>query len=268
MESPHSADVSPLDPGSYRLRAVHLGPAFDMITAARETGGTLATGRTYLLIRRTDALHFLFPFGTVVTVVLSTAGSEPDISEFRKLMSSPHERVADEFYLKVDPGDKEGVEFNLVTIRVGDTDRLVLIAAILAQSNTLEHYENVVTEMTANSASLTDRMRQGKMPPTGSKMLVFIGQSLAIRRELVSQLSVLDPPESIWEDDKLDRLYHALRNNFEIPQRMRVVEHKLDLIKETAHMVVSLNETRRSHVLELVIIILIAIEILLYLGQR
>ena len=92
---------------------------------------------------------------------------------------------------------------------------------------------------------------------------MFIGQSLAIRRELVSQLSVLDPPESIWEDDRLDRLYHALQNNFEITQRMRVIEHKLELIHDTARMVVSINEVKRSHFLEMVIIFLIAFEIVL-----
>jgi len=122
----------------------------------------------------------------------------------------------------------------------------------------------VAIELTNNSSDLTDRMAVGKMPPTGAKMLSFIGKSLAIRRELVSQLSVLDPPESIWEVASLDLLYHALRNNFEIQQRMRVVEHKLDLIKETAHLVVSLNESRRSHFLELIIIFLIAVEIVLY----
>ena len=46
---------------------------------------------------------------------------------------------------------------------------------------------------------------------------------------------------------------------------MRVVEHKLELLKETAQLVVSINESRRSHFLEIIIILLIAIEIALYI---
>ena len=269
MERKQITEGPPLGPGSYRMRAIHLGPQFDMVAAAKETGGTLASGRSFLLVKRTDALHFLFPFGTMVTVVPTSFLGEPDITEFRKMTDSQPEPVVDDFLLTIDPNDKDAVEFGGVKIRAGDLDRLVLIVATMAQSNTLEHYENVVAEMTKSTAGLTDRMSQGKMPPTGSEMLVFIGQSLAIRRELVSQLSVLDPPESIWEDDTLDRLYHGLRNNFEIAPRMRVVEHKLELIKETAQMVVSINEGRRSHFLEMVIIGLIALEIILFLlGQH
>ncbi len=255
--------MEPLGPGTYKLKAVHLGASFDMVEAARETVGTLAPGKLHLFIQRTGMLYFLFPFGTVVTIPTGGNGSDPDLAEFRKLVSNPHEPETDEFIMRVAPDEKEGVEFGQVKVRDGALERLALVAAVLAQSNTLEHYEKVVTEMTNSTASLTDRMSAGKMPPSGSEMLVFIGQSLAIRRELVSQLSVLDPPESIWEDDRLDRLYHALQNNFEIPQRMRVVEHKLELVHDTAQMVVSINEGQRSHHLEMIVIVLIALEIVL-----
>lgn len=254
-----------LGPGSYRLRAVHLGSSFDLLAAARETGGLLAPGRAYLFVQRMGALHFLFPFGSVVTIPLSSASTEADISEFGNLVRNRHERVADEFQLTIEPEDKEKVEFGRVTIKRGDMDRLVLLTTVFAQSNTLEHYENVAVILTEESSAVTGPMAQGRMPPAGKRMLEFIGKSLEMRRELVSQLSVFDPPEEIWEDDRLDSLYHALRANFEIQQRMRVVEHKLELVKETAHLVVSINESRRGLYLEMIIIFLIAVEIVLFL---
>ena len=256
-----------LQPGAHQMVATHLGTGFDLVGASKVMGGILAPGRAYLMVERTTALHFLFPFGSVVTITkLGTVKSdvEQEILELRKFAESSHTRVSDEFRLLVDPEEKERVEFGQVTIKTSEIDRLVLVASSFAQSNTLEHYENVAVELTDQCSGLTDRMAEGKMPPTGSKMLSFIGKSLGMRRELVSQLSVLDPPEAIWEDNSLDVLYHALRNNFEIQQRMRVVEHKLELVKETAQLVVSLNESRQSHFLEIVIIVLIAIEIVLY----
>ena len=262
MESTTRAVGPTLGPGSYRLKAVHLGASIDMVAAARATVGMLAPGKAHLFVHRTDLVHFIFPFGGLVSIV-KAGTAEPDIAEFRSLVLSPHEPEVDEFSLKIDPNAKEGVEFGQVTLKEGQQDRLALVSAILAQSNTLEHYEKVVTSMTSSTAGLTDRMCAGKMPPSGRAMLAFIGKSLSIRRELLGQLSVLDPPESIWEDDSLDRLYHALQANFEIPQRMRVVEHKLNLIHDTAQMIVSINEGRRSHFLEMVIIFLIALEIVL-----
>ncbi len=237
-----------------------------MLKAARGTGGTLALGRSYLMVEDLTAYHFLFHFGSVVTIPRE-AGPDRihDISPFDPYVQHPHDKIADAYSLQVDPEAPEKVEFGGATISSSEVEKLVLVAALMAQSNTLEHYENVAAELTDNSAVLTDRMSQGKMPPTGRDMLIYIGKSLAMRRELISHLSVLDPPESIWESKSLDLLYHGLRNNFEIPQRMRVVEHKLELLKETAHIVVSINESRRSHFLELVIIFLIAAEIILYL---
>ena len=262
MESTSRTVGPTLGPGSYRLKAVHIGASLDMVAAARATAGMLAPGKAHLFVHRTGLLHFLFPFGGLVSIIQSDA-ADPDVSEFRSLIQDPHEPEVDEFILKIDPEVKEGVEFGQVTLKEGHQDRLALVAAILAQSNTLEHYEKVVTGMTSSTAGLTDRLSAGKMPPSGSPMLAFIGKSLSIRRELLSQLSVLDPPESIWEDDSLDRLYHALQANFEIPQRMRVVEHKLNLIHDTAQMIVSINEGRRAHFLEMIIIFLIALEIVL-----
>ncbi len=262
MESTSRTVGPTLGPGSYRLKAVHIGASLDMVAAARATAGMLAPGKAHLFVHRTGLLHFLFPFGGLVSIIQSDA-ADPDVSEFRSLIQDPHEPEVDEFILKIDPEAKEGVEFGQVTLKEGHQDRLALVAAILAQSNTLEHYEKVVTGMTSSTAGLTDRLSAGKMPPSGSPMLAFIGKSLSIRRELLSQLSVLDPPESIWEDDSLDRLYHALQANFEIPQRMRVVEHKLNLIHDTAQMIVSINEGRRAHFLEMIIIFLIALEIVL-----
>ncbi len=261
MESTHRGGP-PLGPGSYRLKAVHLGASIDLVAAARETAGVLAPGKAHLFVYRTGRLHFLFPFGSLVTMVAGDS-TDPDISEFRPLVKDAHELVVDDFVLKISPEEKEGVEFGQVTLWEGRQDRLALVATILAQSNTLEHYEDVVIKMTDNTAGVTERLSAGKMPPSGSEMLSFIGKSLSIRRELLSQLSVLDPPESIWEDDSLDRLYHALQANFEIPQRMRVVEHKLNLIHDTAQMIVSINEGRRAHHLEMIIIFLIALEIVL-----
>ena len=161
--------MEPLGVGLYCLRAVHLGASFDMVAAARETVGTLAPGKSHLFIKRTGMLFFLFPFGSVVTIPLTANAPEPDLSEFRKLVTSPHVPVTDEFVMKVAPEEKEGVEFGQVSVRDGALERLSLVAALLAQSNTLEHYENVVAAMTENTAGVTSRLSQGKMPPRAAR---------------------------------------------------------------------------------------------------
>jgi uncharacterized Rmd1/YagE family protein len=250
-----------LAPGDYRLKAVHLGSKIDLDAAAEKHGGVLAPSRTCLLLKEDKAIFFLFSFGSYVSI---SPTNEAPILDFYAFVSRPHGESQDDFQLVVCPEQPDKVEFAKVSINSSETEKLALVASLMAQSNTLEHYENQAIDLTESSSVLTDRMVKGKMPPQGKQMLVYTGKSLALRRELMAHVAVLDPPEAIWESSSLDRLYHSLRNNFEISQRMRVVEHKLELLKETAQLVVSINESRRSHFLEIIIILLIAVEIALY----
>lgn len=251
-----------LQPGSYRMKARHLGSKIDLISAAEKHGGVMAPAKAYLLIQQESVIYYLFPFGSYISIASEGVTASLD---FRSFVARAHDEIQDDFHLTVAPDQPEQVEFEKVTVNSAEREKLALISWLMAQSNTLEHYEDQTIELTDSSSVLTDRMVKGQMPPKGKDMLIYTGKSLSLRRELLSHVAVLDPPESIWESKSLDQLYYGLRNNFEIPQRMRVVEHKLDLLKETAHLVVSINETRRSHFLEIIIILLIALEIALYL---
>lgn len=244
------------------MQAVHIGSKIDLVAAAEKHGGVMAPARAYLLIEQNSIIYFLFSFGSYVSISATGAVAELDFLPF---VGRVHEKIQDDFLLVVSPEMPETVEFEKVTIKSSGREKLALVSFLMAQSNTLEHYENQAIELTESSSVLTDHMVKGEMPPRGKEMLVYTGKSLALRRELMAQVSVMDPPEVIWESKSLDALYYELRNNFEISQRMRVVEHKLELLKETAQLVVSINESRRSHFLEIIIILLIAVEIVLYL---
>jgi uncharacterized Rmd1/YagE family protein len=251
-----------LEPGDYQVKAVHLGSGIDLIAAGEKHGGVLGPGKSYLLLERDPVIYFLFPFGSYVIISPQESGADLDPRPF---VEKAHAEVQDDFDLTVSPEELDKVEFAKVTLSSVEKEKLALVASLIAKSNTLEHYENQVIELMDSSSVLTDRMVQGRMPPRGKELLVYTGKSLSLRRELMSHVSVLDHPEAIWESKSLDKLYHGVRNNFEISQRMKVVEHKLQLLQETAQLVVSINESRSSHFLEIVIIVLIALEIVLYL---
>ncbi len=255
-----------LPPGSYSLLALHLGSSFNLSRANSKLGGTLARAGAYLVLRRTHAIIFLFPYGSLVFLPLSKQPiNEAEIREFKEFVRHRHDEIRDEYIIEVNPSEKERVEFSKVYLPEPTLEKVALVAQLMAQSNSLEHYEDVADQLTEDSADFMDTMAQGQRPVDGPQTLKFIGEGLAVRHGLLAHLSVMDSPEETWEDKSLDILYQALRNNFEIQQRMRATEYKLELVKETAHVVVSLNESRRSHFLELVIIFLIAFEIVLYL---
>ena len=73
--------------------------------------------------------------------------------------------------------------------------------------------------------------------------------------------------ETLKSNPELERLYAKLEDEYEIEERHRALERKLDLISRTAETVLDLLQTQRSIRVEWYIVILIVIEILLTLYE-
>ncbi|MCA9797575.1 MAG: RMD1 family protein [Candidatus Eremiobacteraeota bacterium] len=252
-----------IPPGRYRLESYHLGASIDLKKLARGLEGTLGPARTHAIFERPGVVVWVFPFGSVVILFREAGGQvDPILTEVAPYVEDKDEVVNDNYEVEI--GGDDRVEFGRVTL--SSPDKLGVVTLMLAQSTSLEHYEQLADELMSKAAHITDAMAEGKPPSaTAREMLRFIGMGLAARRELVGHLSILDPPEATWEDLQIERLYESLRVNFDLQSRFRSLEYKLGLVKETAQVVIDLSESRRFTILEVIIILLIAVEILLYL---
>ena len=96
-------------------------------------------------------------------------------------------------------------------------------------------------------------------------MLQHIGTALLSEHKLVGRAEVHEKPDVLWERSDLERLYLRLEDEFEIEERHRALERKLELISRTVHTVVDLHHDRRSLRVEWYIAILIALGIVVFL---
>jgi uncharacterized Rmd1/YagE family protein len=76
---------------------------------------------------------------------------------------------------------------------------------------------------------------------------------------------VLDKPDITWDNADLDRLYSRMANLFELSQRYHEIRTKSETLMDITDVFTGLSHARRSARLEWIIIILIAVEIVLYL---
>lgn len=229
----------------------------------------MGPGKSLALLRRDGLLVFVLRFGAAVLLVTGDGqGVNSVLAELEPMVDDPDDRVHDTYELVFNPDAEDRVEFGRVVLSSATPEKLSVVALLLAQSTSLEHYELLADGLTDEAAHVTDALAAGRAPRARTRqMLRFIAQGLVTRRELVTHLSILDPPESTWEDLQVERLYESLRSNFDLQSRFRTLEYKLELVKETAQLMVDLFESRRFTILELVIILLIAVEILLYLPS-
>jgi uncharacterized Rmd1/YagE family protein len=90
---------------------------------------------------------------------------------------------------------------------------------------------------------------------------------LSFKFTSIAHIMVLDKPDITWDNPEADRLYTTMASLFELNQRYLEIKHKSETLLDMTDVFTSLSHARRSARLEWIIIILIAIEIVLFLLE-
>ncbi|MGH6662372.1 MAG: RMD1 family protein, partial [Rhodospirillales bacterium] len=97
----------------------------------------------------------------------------------------------------------------------------------------------------------------------GRALLRQIGDVLLMQHKMVGRVEVAEKPDLLWDHPELERLYARLQDEFELNDRARALDRKLDLISRTAATSLDLLQNRRTLRVEWYIVILIVIELVL-----
>src|SRR5262249_10326376 len=137
-----------------------------------------------------------------------------------------------------------------------------VITLLLAQSVSIDYYDEDLAEIMAALDQRTDKMaKSGRLWGSSRELTRFVGATISTKNQAIAALAVLDKPAVTWENETLDRLYRDLREMLEIDERFRALEYKMRTIQDTLELFLDIGNTRRSQVLELVVIALIFIEV-------
>ena len=210
----------------------------------------------------------LFRYGIVVTFNL-------DDIERRALLDALADRVAEpipvieseQFQIIVQADAEDQIDpAGRIVVKEMTTPRLQIIADILAKHLVLSHYE-------ASIASVFDRLeplagslqRTGRAGSNPGVPLQHLGGAVLIQQRMVGRVEVTEKPEALWENPDLERFYARLESEYELRDRGRALDRKLDLVFRTSETLLRLIENRRALRVEWYIVALIVFEILISL---
>jgi uncharacterized Rmd1/YagE family protein len=108
-------------------------------------------------------------------------------------------------------------------------------------------------------------LEQGKLAIPDRKLARLASSILNFKYKSIAHIMVLDKPDITWDNEDLDRLYGRMANLFELSQRYHEIRTKSETLMDITEVFTGLSHARRSARLEWIIIILIAVEIVLYL---
>ena len=82
---------------------------------------------------------------------------------------------------------------------------------------------------------------------------------------MVGRVEVSEKPELVWEHPELERLYLRLAEEYELRERDRALDRKLDVVTRTVETLLSLLQGRSALRVEWYIVALIIAELILSL---
>lgn len=244
-------------------RALLIGERIDL----RSLGARNRLASDPVVVPVERGMAVLLRYGAVVFFGVSQAGKEAFLRSLVPWVTRPYENPETEtLSIAIDPHHHEGIEGSTLFLKDDQIERYQVVADILGKSTVLALYESKIAQnFDRIEPFAVDLDRKARSSRNARELLRHIGGALLSEQTMVARVEVGDKPELVWERPDLERLYLRLEDEFEILERHRALERKLDLIARTAETALEVLQDRRTLRVEWYIVILIVLEILLSL---
>ena len=261
-----TASIAELPAGAVEavpVRALLLGERLD--TRALERDTPLGVAPLTLEIPG-GGTAVLFRYGAVILFGAASAALDHFVSGLRPLVTAalpvPEQ---DDARLLIRPDADQVVDLaGNILLREKTTERLQVVADVLAKGLILSHYETRIAEIFDGIEPLAVTLREkGRPGARGKELLRHIGDVLLMQQKMVGRVETGEKPELLWDHPELERLYGRLAEEYELRDRDRALDRKLDIISRTVETLLGLVQTRSSLRVEWYIVLLIVAELVL-----
>jgi len=227
---------------------------------------------TFALVTGSDEERvYLYYFGGVVflncsgDIIARFLDSIPQYAESLKgQIQLPYR---EEYRLEIDPQREPAITNDFAVMPRDNQAFLDIICFVIAKSVALERIEERIDVVFDEIEVLIANLRRGKLELPDRDMARLASSILGFKFTSIAHIMVLDKPDITWDNPEADRLYTTMAGLFELSQRYLEIKHKSETLLDMTSVFTDLSHARRAARLEWIIIILIAIEIVIYLIQ-
>ena len=260
--------MSPQSPPSgKRVKAFLLADRID--TSNLEQKGVVSTAPlTYRF--GNEGFVTLFRYGVAVTLCLSRSEEDEVLRSLRSRLVQPIATPETETLLVEVVPDKEDqiLPGGPMILKTLTPDQLIVIADALSKSVVLARDEREVAAVFDLVEPFARQLAEKGRADAGRRaILKHIGNALLVQHRVSGRVAVAEKPDVVWDRQDLERLYARLQDEYELKERADALSRKLAVIAETAEVLTDIIDTKRSLRLEIIIVVLIAVELLIAAYQ-
>ncbi|MFN7662233.1 MAG: RMD1 family protein [Alphaproteobacteria bacterium] len=214
---------------------------------------------------------FFFDYGCVVLWNYKLLKENQVLDLLARFAINPLKNtVSEEFDVTLKRSGSKTIVENDTVILGGNKvlDKLTLSFA-LSQSVKLSHFEQVLEETGNETKHIPlELATKGKISLSRRQIAKKLGRLFLVRNSINLHTEMLDTPDFFWEYPAHENLYKLITKHLDVPQRVEVLNKRLDMIRDLFSMLEEHLNHQHSSLLEWIIIVLISTEIFLFLVKE
>lgn len=213
---------------------------------------------------------WLFDYGVLVCWNVMEDERQRLCFQLAELMLEPLQTIPTESYsYNIDAANPFKIQNDKLNLPIDDALCRLGLSHAFAQSSKLAFFEErAQSEIQRNRFLANELAEHGKISLSRKQLAKLRGVLFATSSDIAVSFNLLDTPEFFWDYPEQEVYYQALAKYLDLTPRIDILNHKLDTIHEMLDMLASEQHHKHSAFLEWIIIILIAVDILVYFSPE
>ncbi|GAB4091558.1 RMD1 family protein [Flaviaesturariibacter terrae] len=209
-----------------------------------------------------DKCVYVFKYGVVCFLNCDAVRIGSLLQLVRTQAKNAHDEPLKEDFIVETDSPTNRISHSKIEVVRTDIDVLRLVMLNVSQSVALDYFSAHSSRLLAETNMHTQFLEQkGRLFISGRKLQQFIARTLMLRNNIVENLYIFDSPPEAWEDEELSRVDAGLKRTFDLQERFRNISESLQIVKDNLDLFRDILKYRHSNVLEWIVIILIAVEV-------
>lgn len=182
----------------------------------------------------------------------------------QKLTSFASCKNAEEFTYELSTEQKIKLESDTVYLDRDDELVMLSVSFAMAQSVKLGDFEDAMLQTLQETEHIPQELaKSGRVSMKRKEIAKERGRLFLTKSKIYLHFELLDTPEFFWEYPELETYYLATRKYLELQSRIEILSRKLTILQEILTILADEQNHKYSSLLEWIIIILIAFEIVM-----
>lgn len=207
---------------------------------------------------------FCFPYGCAIFWGLELDQESDFLTLLKPFEENPYPANFDGFEYQV--GTQYSVKNDVITLNKKKPHTLQMLAVSygLSQSGKLAVFEDRIFQTIEETKHIPRELAlRGKISLSKRAIGKQIGALFIERNSVNLHTDILDTPAFFWDHPEFEPLYNMTRADLDVDARTKVLNTRLDIVRELFEVMGDELNNRHTAMLEWIIIILICIEVVM-----